>query len=50
MRLGAFLSRMEMLRMKAGYNCDYELSETDVMSRREPAHDFLEATIQLVEI
>lgn len=39
--LGAFFSRMEQLRMKADYNCEYDVSKEDVESMQQPAHDFL---------
>mgnify|MGYP004464538439 FL=1 len=38
--LGAFFSRMEQLRMKADYNCEYEVSMSDVESMLKPAQDF----------
>lgn len=38
--LGAFFSRMEQLRMKADYNCEYEVSMSDVESMLKPALDF----------
>lgn len=39
--LGAFFSRMEQLRMKADYNCEYDVSNSDVENMLQPAHDFL---------
>lgn len=46
--LGAFFSRMEQLRMKADYNCDYDVTQTDVESMVQPAHDFLAAIEALI--
>ena len=46
--LGAFFSRMEQLRMKADYNCEYDVSQLDVESMLQPAHDFLKAIEQLI--
>lgn len=47
--LGAFFSRMEQLRMKADYNCEYEVSKSDVESMLQPAHDFIKAIEKLIE-
>ncbi len=46
--LGAFFSRMEQLRMKADYNCEYSVSESDVESMVEPAHNFIETIDRLI--
>ena len=46
--LGAFFSRMEQLRMKADYNCEYDVSESDVISMSEPARDFITNIERLV--
>lgn len=46
--LGVFFSRMEQLRMKADYNCEYDVSQFDVESMQQPAHGFLEAIEQLI--
>ena len=46
--LGAFFSRMEQLRMKADYNCEYDVSQLDVESMLQPANDFLKAIEQLI--
>lgn len=46
--LGAFFSRMEQLRMKADYNCEYEVSKSDVESMQQPAHDFIKAIEKLI--
>ena len=34
--------------MKADYNCEYNVSESEVESMIEPAHDFIEAIESLV--
>ena len=47
--LGAFSSRMEQLRMKADYNCEYDVSKSDVESMQQPAHDFIIAIEKLIE-
>lgn len=47
--LGAFFSRMEQLRMKADYNCDYDVTQSDVESMVQPAHDFIAAIERLVK-
>lgn len=41
--LGVFFSRMEQLRMKADYNCDYDVTQEDVESMIAPAHKFCDA-------
>lgn len=46
--LGAFFSRMEQLRMKADYNCDYDVTQTDVESMIQPARNFLAAIERLL--
>lgn len=46
--LGAFFSRMEQLRMKADYNCEYDVSKEDVESMQQPAHDFLTEIERLI--
>lgn len=45
---GAFLSRMEQLRKKADYNCDYDVSEKEVASMEKPAHDFIKKVKALI--
>ena len=47
--LGAFFSRMEQLRMKADYNCEYEVTQDEVESMSRPAHDFLTAIAELID-
>lgn len=47
--LGAFFSRMEQLRMKADYNCNYDVTQDDVGSMVRPAHDFVAAIEQTVD-
>ena len=39
--LGSFFSRMEQLRKKADYNCNYEVSEEEVSSMVDPARTFV---------
>lgn len=48
--LGAFFSRMEQLRMKADYNCDYDVTQADVESMIQPARDFLSAIENLINL
>lgn len=45
--LGSFFSRMEQLRKKADYNCNYDVSESEVSSMIKPAKTFVE-TIELL--
>lgn len=47
---GAFLSRMEQLRKKADYNCDYDVSKDDVYSMIKPTEEFLNAIKRLIMI
>lgn len=47
--LGAFFSRMEQLRMKADYNCAYDVTQDDVESMIQPACDFISAIEQIVQ-
>lgn len=46
---GAFLSRMEQLRKKADYNCDYDVSKEEVESMAEPAHEFIKKVKALTD-
>lgn len=46
--LGAFFSRMEQLRMKADYNCEYDVTKEDVESMAKPAHLFLTEIQKLI--
>lgn len=46
--LGAFFSRMEQLRMKADYNCAYDVTEDDVVSMIQPAADFIAAISEII--
>lgn len=46
--LGAFFSRMEQLRMKADYNCNYEVSQDEVESMIQPATSFIKAIENIV--
>ncbi len=46
--LGAFFSRMEQLRMKADYNCEYDVSKEEVESMSESAHLFLTTIQELI--
>jgi len=39
--LGAFFSRMEQLRMKADYNCEYDVTQEEVQSMSEPSERFV---------
>ena len=47
--LGAFFSRMEQLRMKADYNCEYDVTQKEVETMSEPAHNFLAAIKELMK-
>lgn len=45
---GAFFSRMEQLRMKADYNCEYDVSRDDVEQMSAPTHAFVEAIEKII--
>lgn len=45
--LGSFFSRMEQLRKKADYNCNYDVSESEVTSMIDSAKKFVE-TIEVL--
>lgn len=47
-RLGAFFSRMEQLRMKADYNCNFDVVREDVEGMSEPAHEFVAAIEKII--
>ena len=47
--LGAFFSRMEQLRKKADYNCEYDVDKEEVETMSLPAHNFLTAIRQLID-
>lgn len=46
--LGAFFSRMEQLRMKADYNCNYDVTQDDIESMIEPAAQFIAAVERII--
>lgn len=46
---GAFFSRMEQLRMKADYNCNYDVAQDDVRSMIQPALDFVSAIEAIIK-
>lgn len=48
--LGSFFSRMEQLRKKADYNCNYDVSEYEVMTMIQPAQTFVDTISKLVEV
>ena len=48
--LGSFFSRMEQLRKKADYNCNYDVSEYEVMTMIQPAQTFVDKISKLVEV
>ncbi len=45
---GAFFSRMEQLRMKADYNCEYNVTASEVESMAGAARDFIETIEGLI--
>lgn len=47
-RLGSFLSRMEQLRQKGDYNCLYSVSEEEVSTMQEPAHELIKVIESLI--
>ena len=48
--LGSFFSRMEQLRKKADYNCNYDVSEYEVASMIEPANVFGKTIEKLINM
>lgn len=46
---GSFLSRMMQLRMKADYNCYYDISKDEVQSLSELTHDFVETVLKFIK-
>lgn len=48
-KYGAFISRMEQLRKKADYNCDYDVSREDVESMVEPTKSFIMKIKKLID-
>ena len=49
MQYGSFLSRMMQLRLKADYNCYYDISETEVRSLSAPTRNFVNTVIALID-
>ena len=47
-RLGAFLTRMEQLREKDDYNCIFDVSEEDLYTIIEPAHELVNVIKTLI--
>ncbi|MBQ2553640.1 MAG: HEPN domain-containing protein [Prevotella sp.] len=47
-RLGAFLTRMEQLREKGDYNCLFSISEEDLLTIIEPAHELISVIEELI--
>lgn len=41
---------MEQLRKKADYNCNYDVSEYEVMTMIQPAQTFVDTISKLVEV
>lgn len=48
LELGSFFSRMEQLRKKADYNCNYDVTQDEVETMVSPSHDFLSAIKALI--
>lgn len=48
--LGSFFSRMEQLRKKADYNCNYDVCESEVISMIEPANVFVKTIENLLKV
>ena len=47
--LAGEVREQEQLRMKADYNCEYDVSNSDVENMQQPAHDFLNSIIKLIK-
>ncbi len=48
-RLGGFLTRMEQLRQKGDYNCVFSITEEELCTIVEPAHELTEKIIALIQ-
>lgn len=49
MQYGSFLSRMMQLRLKADYNCYYDISENEVRSLSDLTRDFVNVVLALID-
>ena len=45
---GSFFSQMETLREKSDYNCFFNVTETDIVSKIAPTSSFIEKVKQYV--
>ena len=45
---GRFYSQMQTMRENADYNCSYDVSEDEILSRIEPARQFIEKIKQYI--
>ena len=45
---GRFYSQMQTMRENADYNCSYDVSEEEILSRIEPARQFIEKIKQYI--
>jgi len=48
-RLGGFLTRMEQLREKGDYNCIFSVSEDDLGTIVEPAHEIVKVIKDIIQ-
>lgn len=48
--LGSFFSRMEQLRKKADYNCNYDVIQDEVASMIQPANNFILSISNLLKL
>ena len=48
-KLGGFLTRMEQLREKGDYNCIFSVSEEELCTIVEPAHELVTVITRLVQ-
>lgn len=39
---GRFVSRLEQLRERSDYNCNYDVTEDEVMTMKEPSHQLID--------
>ena len=46
---GRFYSQMQTMRENADYNCSYDVSEDEILSRIEPARQFIETIKQYIK-
>ena len=46
---GSFLARLQQLRQKADYNCWYDVTQQEVSTMRQPAHELIDRIAKLAD-